>query len=72
MLRSSYQIVILARYQPNFTPPTSAYLSEYVCQIWLRSDGRVEKRGVQTDRQTDKGTLQLYIVDEANRTQQKQ
>ena len=27
------------------------YLSEYVCQIWLRSDGRVEKRGG-TDRQT--------------------
>ena len=30
-----------------------------MCQILLRSDGRVEKRGVQTD----KGTLQLYIVD---------
>ena len=30
-------------------------------QIWLRSDGRVEKRGgVQTDRQR---FLQLYIVD---------
>ena len=27
-----------------------------VCQIWLRSDGRVGKK-------TDKGTLQLYIVD---------
>ena len=39
------------------------YLSEYVCQIWLRSDGRVEKRGGGTDRQRDKGTLQLYIVD---------
>ena len=38
------------------------YLSEYVCQIWLRSDGCVEKKG-RTDRQTDKGTLQLYIVD---------
>ena len=36
------------------------YLSEYVCQIWLRSDGRVEKKG-DTDRQTDKGTLQFYI-----------
>ena len=33
-----------------------------MCQIWLRSDGRVEKKGgVQT--QTDKGKLQLYIVD---------
>ena len=31
-----------------------------MCQIWLRSDGSVEKKG---DRQTDKGTLQLYIVD---------
>ena len=28
------------------------YLPEYVCQIWLRSDGRVEKRWVQTHRQT--------------------
>ena len=37
------------------------YLPEYVCQIWLRSDGRVEKKGG-TDRQTDKRTLQLYIV----------
>ena len=36
------------------------YLSEYVCQIWLRSDGRVEKKS--TDIQTDKVTLQLYIV----------
>ena len=27
----------------------------------LRSDGRVERGGI--DRQTDKGTLQLYIVD---------
>ena len=37
------------------------YLPEYVCQIWLRSDGRVEKGGgVQTDRQRK---LQLYIVD---------
>ena len=43
--------------------PISRYLSEYVCQIWLRSDGRVEKRGGSTDIQTDKGTLQLYIVD---------
>ena len=31
-------------------------------QIWLRSDGRVEKRGVGYT-QTHKGTLQLYIVD---------
>ena len=31
-----------------------------MCQILLRSDGRVEKGGVQTD----KGTLQLYIVDD--------
>ena len=28
------------------------YLSEYVCQIRLRSDGRVEKKGGGTDRQT--------------------
>ena len=36
-----------------------------MCQIWLRSDGRVEKGGgVQTDRQTDRQRkLQLYIVD---------
>ena len=47
-----------------FTWEWVPYLSEYVCQIWLRSDGRVEKKGVQsTDRQTDKGTLQLYLVD---------
>ena len=35
-------------------------------QIWLRSDGRVEKKGGyrQTDRQTDRQRfLQLYIVD---------
>ena len=31
-----------------------------VCQIWLRSDGRVEKGGGVTDRQRK---LQLYIVD---------
>ena len=47
-----------------FTWEWVPYLSEYVCQIWLRYDGRVKKRGVQsTDRQTDKRTLQLYIVD---------
>ena len=34
-----------------------------VCQIWLRSDGRVGKGGGGTDRQTDKVTLLLYIVD---------
>ena len=34
-----------------------------MCQIWLRSDSRVEKKlGVQTDRQTKK-TAALYIVD---------
>ena len=36
-----------------------------MCQIWLRSDGRVKKNGGtdrQTDIQTDKGTLQLSIV----------
>ena len=34
-----------------------------MCQIWLRSDGRVEKKGG-TDRQTDKGNPQFYdIVD---------
>ena len=33
-----------------------------VCQIWLRSDGRVEKKwGVRTDRQTKK-TAALYNV----------
>ena len=40
----------------------------YVCQIWLRTDNRVEWGGGggadrQTDRPADKGTLQLYIVD---------
>ena len=39
------------------------YLPEYVCQIWLRSDGRVEKKGGGGYRQTDKGKLQLYIID---------
>ena len=42
------------------------YLPEHVGQTWLRSDGRVEKRGGdrQTDRQTDRQRfLQLYIVD---------
>ena len=36
----------------------SPHLPEYVCQIWLRSDGRVETKGggVQTDRQTDRQT----------------
>ena len=34
-----------------------------MCQIWLRSDSRVEKKG---GVQTDKGTLQLYIVDTLN------
>ena len=37
-----------------------------MCQIWLRSDGRVEKNWGyrQTDRQTDRQRkLQLYIVD---------
>ena len=33
------------------------YLREHVCQMWLRSDGRVEKKGgVQTDRQTGRQT----------------
>ena len=35
------------------------YPNMCVCQILLRSDGRVEKGGVQTD----KGTLQVYIVE---------
>ena len=37
----------------------STYLSEYVCQIWLRSDGRVEKGDgyTQTDRQRDTAAL---------------
>ena len=34
-----------------------------MCQIWLGSDGGVEKNGG-----TDKGTLQLYIVEEGNAT----
>ena len=40
------------------------YLSEYVCQIWLQSDGRVAKKGGyrQTDRQSEKGTQQLYYI----------
>ncbi len=38
----------------------SPIVPEYVCQIWLRSDGRVEKGGY---RQTDKGKLQLYIIE---------
>ena len=39
-----------------------------MCQICLRSDCRVEKKeGVQTDRQTDKWTLQFYIVDEISK-----
>ena len=29
-----------------------------MCQIWLRSDGRVEKGGGYRHTQTDKGTLQ--------------
>ena len=37
------------------------YLSEYACQIWSPSDGRVGK-GVQTDIQTDKGMPQLSIA----------
>ena len=37
-------------------------LSTYACQIWSRSDGRVENMG---DRHTDKGTPQPYIVDGA-------
>ena len=43
------------------------YLPEHVGQIWLRSDGRVEKKGGyrQTDRQADRQRfLQLYIVEE--------
>ena len=42
-------------------PPSlrSLHPSLRACQIWSRSDGRVEKGGVlQTDRQTHKGTLQ--------------
>ncbi len=36
-----------------------------MCQIWLRSDRRVEKEvGGGGYRQKGKGTLQLYIVDE--------
>ena len=35
-----------------------------MCQIWLRSDGRLEKKGgTDTHRKTDKETLQLYIVE---------
>ena len=36
-----------------------------VCQIWLRSDGRVEKGGGQTDTQRDAAAL--YIVDDTPR-----
>ena len=35
-----------------------------VCQIWLRSDGRVERGGGGVH--TDKGTLQRYIVDSSH------
>ena len=35
-----------------------------MCQIWLRSDGRVEGGGGGGGRQRDKGKLQLYIVDD--------
>ena len=37
---------------------TLPYLSEYVCLIWLRSDSRVLKKGVQTvTHKTDKVVL---------------
>ena len=39
----------------------SRIYSDYVCQIWLRLTVVSKKGG--TDRQTDEGTLQLYIVD---------
>ena len=52
----------------KFTPVVAAqffkvrtiprYISTHACQIWSRSDGRVGKKGIQTD------TLQLYIDDE--------
>ena len=38
-------------------------MPEYVCQIWLRSDGRVEEGGGGGYRQADKWKPQLYIVD---------
>ena len=34
----------------------------HACQIWLQSDGRVEKKGGHI--QTHKGILQLYIVED--------
>ena len=41
---------------PEFT--VVPYLPKYVCQIWLRSDGRVKKKGgVQTDRQRETAAL---------------
>ena len=46
---------------PFFLGESQSRIYPNVCQIWLRSDGRVEKKGeVQRDR---KGTLQLYMVD---------
>ena len=47
----------LLKFWPPKIPPGKLFWSEwfpdqsaYACQIWLQSDGRVEKRGVQTDR----------------------
>ena len=35
-----------------FLGESQSHIFPNVCQIWLRSDGRVEKRGVQRDRQS--------------------
>ena len=50
--------VIWGEVGQTFLAENETYPREYVCQIWLRSDGRVEKKG--GGRQTDKGKLQLY------------
>ena len=49
--------------QHFFLAENESHIYPNVCQIWLRSDSRVEKGGgEQTDRQT-KGRCKLYIVD---------
>ena len=47
---------VLAENESNIYPNMCA---KFGCGLTVVS----KKRGIQTDRQTDKGTLQLYIVD---------
>ena len=46
-----------------FLAENESHIYPKVCQIWLLCDSRLGKRVGGADRQTDKGTLQLYIVD---------